>query len=109
MTRLIPSPSSSVYSVGVGAKKIHAEHNFTATPTGELINLPDDGLVFLQFWGDHASDIFLSTSVDGTLGPRAMIAASEPAEIGPLALSDICPKYLSGATVSGTVTVWVIS
>jgi hypothetical protein len=92
-----------------GVRGIYAEHNFNATVSGQLIPLPESGVVFLQFWGTHADDVYLSTKVDGVLGPRARIEKKVPVDIGPLVIGPECPNYISGIGSVGTVTIWIFS
>jgi hypothetical protein len=92
-----------------GVKTIYAEHNFNASVSGQEIPFPEEGVVFLQFWGNHDTNIYLSTKVEGVLGPRAQILASIPADIGPLVVGPECPNHLSGPNTVGTVTVWVLA
>jgi hypothetical protein len=92
-----------------GVRGIFSEQSFQATATGQEIPLPESGVIFLQFWGNHDSDIYISTKVNGVLGPRARIGAEIPADIGPLVIGPDCPNHISGTGAAGTVTIWVFA
>jgi hypothetical protein len=91
-----------------GVKGIYAEFQFTATEAGVEIPLPESGVIFYQFWGDHNEDIYLSTKTEGVLGPRAKIQKKAPTDIGPIIIGPDCPNFVSGAGHAGTVTVWIV-